>query len=245
MATNMIRLGDKTDIRMLQEAERELQTGVSAHIYKSQVNDIGPDGGIEVTMPIEHGKVVLLSLGVRYEFVFYTNAGLYHAIGRIKERYKKDNIYVFLIELQSQLEKFQRREYYRYPCLIDIKFYQISEQDAKKVPPDRILRMFRESREAESAQKDGMLLDISGGGAKFIGRDRLEVDSYILMIVRLTSSSMDKQYFIKGHVLASEEAENRWGKVETRVQFIFHDNRMQEEIIRYIFEEERKIRKKS
>ena len=115
----------------------------------------------------------------------------------------------------------------------------------KKVPPDRILRMFRESREAESAQKDGMLLDISGGGAKFIGRDRLEVDSYILMIVRLTSSSMDKQYFIKGHVLASEEAENRWGKVETRVQFIFHDNRMQEEIIRYIFEEERKIRKKS
>ena len=65
------------------------------------------------------------------------------------------------------------------------------------------------------------------------------------MIIRLTRSSMDKQYLIKCHVLASEEAENRWGQIETRVQFIFHDNRMQEEIIRYIFEEERKVRKKS
>ena len=133
MVAKVLHLGDKTDIRMVQQAERASQTGVSAHIYKSQVNDITPDGGVEVTMPIEHGKVVLLSLGVRYEFVFYTNAGLYHAEGRIKERYKKDNIYVFLIELQSGLEKFQRREYYRYPCLLDIKFYQISEQDAKRV----------------------------------------------------------------------------------------------------------------
>lgn len=245
MITNVIHLGDKTDIRMVQQAERQAETGIAAHIYKSQVNDITPDGGIEVTMPIEHGKVVLLSLGVRYEFVFYTNGGLYHAVGRIKERYKRDNIYVFLIELQSQLEKFQRREFYRYPCLIDIKFYQISEQDAKRVPSDRILQMFRESGKFQTAQKDGMLLDLSGGGAKFIGKDKLETDSYILIVVRLSSSSMDKQYFIKGHVLASEEAENRWGKIETRVQFIFHDNRMQEEIIRYIFEEERKIRKKS
>lgn len=90
-----------------------------------------------------------------------------------------------------------------------------------------------------------MLLDLSGGGARFIGKDRLDMDSYILMVIRLTTSSMDKQYFIKGHVLASEEAESRWGKIETRVQFIFHDNRMQEEIIRYIFEEERKVRKRS
>lgn len=245
MVTNVIHLGDKTDIRMVQQAERESRMGMSAHIYKSQVNDITPDGGIEVTMPIEQGKVVLLSLGVRYEFVFYTNGGLYHALGRIKERYKKDNIYVFLIDLQSQLEKFQRREYYRYPCLMEIKYYQISEQDAKRVPSDRILRMFQESGQSQSAQKDAMLLDLSGGGARFIGKDSLDRDSYILMIIRLTSSSMDKQYFIKGHVLASEEAENRWGKIETRVQFIFHDNRMQEEIIRYIFEEERKIRRKS
>ncbi|MCI8635683.1 MAG: flagellar brake protein [Eubacterium sp.] len=245
MVANVLHLGDKTDIRMVQQAERETQTGLSAHIYKSQVHDITPDGGIEVTMPIEQGKVVLLSLGLRYEFVFYTNAGLYHATGRIKERYKKDNIYVFLIELQSQMEKFQRREYYRYPCLIDVKFYPISAQDAKMMPSDRILQMFRESGEAKNAQKDAMLLDLSGGGARFIGKEKLETDSYILMVIRLTSSSMDKQYFIKCHVLASEEAENRWGKIETRVQFIFHDNRMQEEIIRYIFEEERKVRKKS
>lgn len=245
MVERVLHLGDKTDIRMLQNAEREMQTGVSAHIYKSQVNDITREGDIEITMPIEQGKVVLLPLGVRYEFVFYTNGGLYHGIGRIKERYKKDNLYVLLIDLQSQLEKFQRREYYRYPCLMDIVFYEISADDAKRMPPDRILQMIRDKGDARETQKQAMLLDLSGGGARFIGKDQLEQDSYILIVIRLTSSSMDKQYFIKGHVLSSEAAENRWGKIETRVQFIFHDNQMQEEIIRYIFEEERRVRKKS
>ncbi len=244
MVEKLLHLGDKTDIRMVQQAERQSQTGVSAHIYKSQVNDITSSGEIEVTMPIEQGKVVLLPLGVRYEFVFYTNGGLYHGIGRIKERYKKDNIYVLLIELQSQLEKFQRREYYRFPCLMDILFYQISPEDAKRMPADRLLQQFREDGSAKDAQKQAMLLDLSGGGARVIGKDVLERDSYILMVIRLSTSSMDKQYFIKGHVLSSEEAENRWGKIETRVQFIFHDNQMQEEIIRYIFEEERRGRRK-
>lgn len=244
MVTDLIHLGDKVDIRLVQQVAQVERTGVSPHIYKSQVNDMTADGKLEITMPIENGKVILLPLGIRFEFVFYTNSGLYHSIGQIKERYKRDNIFVLVIELHSQLQKFQRREYYRYPCLMNVQFYIISQEDAQKKSTEEIFNILRDDNFYEN-QKQAVILDLSGGGVKILGEDKLETDSYILLIMRLCNDRMDRQYYIKGHVLASEEGENRQGKIESRIQFVFQDERVREEIIRYIFEEERKDRQKS
>lgn len=244
MVTNLIHLGDKVDIRFVQQVARVEQTGVSPRIYKSQVNDIKEDGSLEITMPIENGKVVLLPLGVRFEFVFYTGSGLYHSIGQIRERYKQDNIFVIVIELHSQLEKFQRREYYRYPCLMNMQFYMISKEDAQQKSTDQIFEGLRDEHFYEY-QKQAVILDLSGGGVRILGEDHLKTDSYILLIIRLCNDNIDKQYYIKGHVLASEKKENHPGKFETRIQFMFQEEHVREEIIRYIFEEERKDRQKN
>ncbi len=244
MVTNLIHLGDKVDIRLVQQVAQVERTGVSPRIYKSQVNDIKEDGLLEITMPIENGKVVLLPLGIRFEFVFYTGSGLYHSIGQIRERYKQDNIFVLVIELHSQLEKFQRREYYRYPCLMNMQFYMITKEDAQQKSTDEIFDGLRDDHFYDN-QKQAVILDLSGGGVKILGEDKLEADSYILLIIRLCNDNIDKQYFIKGHVLASEKKEDRQGKYETRIQFMFQDEHVREEIIRYIFEEERKDRQKS
>lgn len=244
MITSLIHLGDKVDIRLVQQVERIEKTGVSPHVYKSQVHDISEEGEIQITMPLEGGKLVLLPLGVRFEFVFYTSTGLYHSIGQIKERFKKDNIYVVLIELHSQLKKFQRREYYRYPCLMDTQFYQITEEDVRTKSTCEIFENLRDENFYEK-QKQGTILDLSGGGVRIISDEKLEADSYIMLIIRLCNDKIDKQYYILGKILASEPMENRKGKIETRVQFIFQDDRIREEIIRYIFEEERKDRQKS
>ena len=244
MVTNLVHLGDKVDIRIVQQMLQTEKTGVSPHVYKSQVHDITEDGELEITMPIENEKLVLLSLGIRYEFVFYTSTGLYHGIGQIKERYKRDNIYVLLIELHSQLRKFQRREYYRYPCLLDTQFYLVSIEDVDTKTTDEIFDGLRDEHFYEK-QKQGMILDLSGGGVRFVTDEKLEEDSYILLIIRLCNDIMDKQYFIIGHVLESSPMKNRQGKYETRVQFIFREKKVQEEIIRYIFEEERKGRQKN
>lgn len=243
MVTKLLRLGDKIDIRIVQQVENIEQTGISPRIYKSQVNDFADDGKIEITMPIEGGKVVLLPLGIRYEFVFYTNQGLYRAIGQINERYKKDNIYTYLIELHTPLKKFQRREFYRYPCLIDVEFFKLDKKAARKKSAEEIFESLRDD-DFYKKQKQATILDLSGGGAKFIGENQLKPDTYILMIIRLCNGKIDQQYYIKSLVLSSEEVENRKEKFETRVQFVFQDNRVQEEIIKYIFEEERMGRRR-
>lgn len=244
MVTELIHLGDKVDIRIVQQVAQVQKTGVSPHVYKSQVNDINDAGEIELTMPIENGKLILLPLGIRFEFVFYAATGLYHSIGQIRERYKRDNIFVLQIELHSQFKKFQRREYYRYPCLMDTQYYMITKEDVDTKSTEQIFDSLRDD-DFYGKQMQGLILDLSGGGVKFVGENKLEEDSYVLLILRLCNDLVDKQYFILGHVLGCEKSQNRTDKYETRVEFIFRDSKTREEIIRYIFEEERKDRQRS
>ena len=114
--SNVIRPGDKIDIRLLQQVEGAGKAGAEVTTYKSQVLDVLDNGNLEISMPTDAGKLILLSLGMRYEFSFYSGGGIYRSIGRITERYKKDNMYMLVIELKTPLERYQRRQFYRYNC---------------------------------------------------------------------------------------------------------------------------------
>ena len=111
--TDLIKPGDKIDIRLLQQVENEERTGDTVKVYKSQVLDINKRGNLEISMPTEGTKLILLQLYVRLEFVFYSGGFLYKTIAQIVERFKRDNIYTLEVELKTRLEKFQRREFYR------------------------------------------------------------------------------------------------------------------------------------
>lgn len=207
-------------------------------MYKSQVTDIHENGEVEIAMPIENGRVHLLPLGVRYAFVFYTCAGVYHCIGRIKERCKRDNIYVLLVEFHSPLGRYQRRQYYRYPCLINAWFYIVGEK-AVEGNPEEALHHLRDDRFYEKQQRC-KILDISGGGVRMVSEENLKVGGCLLLILRLTNEQMDEQHYIIGRVIMSEALKEYPGQYQARVQFVIKDNKVREEIIRYIFEEERK-----
>lgn len=241
MISELLRVGDKVEVRFVQQVEQEKVTGVAAKVYKCKLADITEDGELEITMPIENGKMVLLPLGIRFEFTFYTASGMYHSIGQIKERYKKDNIYMVLAELHSQIKKCQRREFYRYPCLIECQYFLISKEDAETKTTDELIKQLRDDYFYDR-QNHGTVHDLSGGGVRMIGDIELECESYVLLLVRLTNDKMDKQYSLISQVLDSKVVEGRKDKFESRVQFIFEDGKVREEIIRYIFEEERKSR---
>ena len=64
------------------------------------------------------------------------------------------------------------------------------------------------------------------------------------MTYNLSSEKIQKTYNLVGKILSVKELENRRGTFEHRVQYINIDNQQREEIIRYIFEEERKNRQR-
>lgn len=245
----LIRPGDKVDITFIQQLENINVDGEAQKVYKSQVLDLKENGNLDISMPSEGSKLILLPLGVRLEFVFYSKGGLYRALGQIKERYKSENIYMLEIELKTQLEKFQRREYFRYPCILDFNYYTITEQEAKFESGDALLIHLREDEETTVKNKEreyaGSIVDLSGGGVRFRTSKELEPKQWLLFEIHLQNENLNKQYYIIGSVISCVRTENATDKLfEIRAKFQIKDANTREEIIRFIFEEERKSRQR-
>ena len=151
MISEVITIGDKVDIRQVSQIENEKSTGELPHMYKSQVLDFLENGEIELAMPTEGGKIRLLMLGIRYEFVFYAKTGLYRAYGQVKERYKTDNQYMLRISLNTQLNKYQRREFYRLSYTMEMTYVPVKEE-LVKLPQEEFEKAMQEE-ESEKAQK--------------------------------------------------------------------------------------------
>lgn len=245
MVSNIVGVGAKVDINIYSQKERSIKTGEEVHIYKSQVCDILESGELELLMPSEAGRLVLLSLGMRYEMVFYVDGGLYKAIGEVKERYKTENRYLIKVELKTPLSKYQRRQYFRLKCVIEMKYYNITNEQAALPKTEEIIAQLRGDKFFET-QKKASIVDISGGGVRFVSSEENPPESYILMIMILDNGIESKQYLIVGHVIQSERIRTDDVtdiRYENRVEYIFKETKAQEEIIKFIFAEERRTRK--
>lgn len=244
MVSKIVDIGAKVDIRIVAQIENASQIEQEAKVYKSQVYDLLENGEMELLMPIEGGKLQLLSLGLRYEFLFYTKSGMYKAIGQVKERYKSDNIYMIRIELHTPLSKFQRRQFFRMQCIMDMKYYPVTKEQVDENDAEDIEDKLRRDGSYKHP-KTGHVVDISGGGVRFVSEEENPSDSYVLMQLCLNGDRQE-QYTIIGHIIRCERAEKSsvaGNRYENRVEFVLKDVRIQEKIIRYIFAEERKARK--
>ncbi len=90
--------------------------------------------------------------------------------------------------------------------------------------------------------KRSVIVDISGGGLRFMSNQRYEPESLIYCTYHLLVGGKNKEYEIVGKILSVKELENKKGTFEHRVQYVNLDVDDREEIIKYIFEEERKNR---
>ena len=242
--TDLIKPGDKIDIRLLQQVENEERTGDIIKVYKSQVLDINKRGNVEIAMPTEGSKLLLLPLNVRFEFVFYSGGFLYKSIGQVVERFKRDNIYTLEVELKTRLEKFQRREFYRYECSVDFKFFELTEKQAELETVEEIYAELREDHFLDKI-KNGTIVDISGGGIRFNSDTELKSRDHILAVVHLANEKMNREFNLVGSVISCEKrTQVQEKKYVSRVKFMIKDDKIREDIIRYIFEEERLTRQK-
>ncbi len=238
MLSNIVKPGDKLE---LQKVERIKENGgeLVRKIYHSSVCEILSEDRLEITMPMEKGKLILLQVDSEYELYFYTENGLYQCLARIVDRYKTDNIYMILVELTSNLRKQQRREYFRFSCALEMNARGVSEEELK-------VSLQSGEKLSVSAEKlsKGIIVDISGGGLRFVIDQMYEVDSLVNCVYHLLVEGKSKEYNLVGKVLSVKELSNRPGVFEHRVQYVNINVDEREEIIRYIFQEERKHRKK-
>ncbi|MCM1568803.1 MAG: flagellar brake protein [Roseburia sp.] len=204
-------------------------------IYQSQVYDILSEDTIELLMPIEKQRLILLPIDREFDLHFYGSHGLYQCFARIVDRYKSGNIYLLQAELTSNLRKFQRREFYRFSCALEMCARNLEEQEIEDIEGNKNIVL-----QPGLPLKRSIIVDISGGGLRFISNQRYEPDSLLYCSYNLLIKGERKQYEVVGKVLATRELENRKGTFEHRVQYYNLDKDVREAIIKYIFEEERR-----
>ena len=238
MLSKYVKVGDKLELESIDDGTtNDLSEKKN---YRSQVYDIVSEDQIKIAMPMEQGKVILLPVDGEYNMCFYSQSGLYQCLARVVDRYKSDNIFILVMELTADIRKYQRREYYRLNCVLDMKVREMST--AKKSPMgDREQVYFMDT---DITFNNGTMVDISGGGARFISKIRYPKGCNIQFAFELFVSGKLTEYKLLGRVLYSEELESRPGSYEHRIQFINIMNDERESIIKFIFEEERKIRRR-
>ncbi|MBO4311329.1 MAG: flagellar brake protein [Lachnospiraceae bacterium] len=205
--------------------------------FDSKVVDVIDEDRLEILMPMEQTKLVLLPVNGEYDIHFFTTKGLFQCLVRVVNRYKNGNLYLLEIELISNLQKYQRREYYRYSCMLPLSFRLLTEAEKKAVDNKRKI-LFDELPMIES-----QIVDISGGGMRFVTNEVCEVNDYIFTDYALANG---KRFNHVAKILAVKPLEHsaKDPRFELRCQFVDILNGEREMIIRYIFEEERKKRKR-
>lgn len=234
MLSKFIRLGDRVE---LQAVER-MKDSDEKKIYYSRVHEIVSEDTLEITMPMEQTKLILLPVDGKYELVFYGESGLYQCLAMITDRYKSNNVYILKIELVSDLRKYQRREYYRFSCALELSTRRLDEEEQKAIEEKEPYIL----KENLPMQK-GVIVDISGGGLRFMSIQKYEPGELIYCRYLLSKDGVGKKYEVLGKVLSVRSLPNRPNAYEHRVQYHNMDVETREEIIRFIFEEERKNRK--
>ncbi len=241
MITEQIMPGDKVDIRVLQQVKQDKADNKLTTLVSS-VFDVDSDGTVELNMPSSGGRIILLSTNLRYEFVFTTAQGLYKANGVVQERYKENNFFLAKIAFTTPLVKFQRREYYRLSCMLPLDYLVIDDSITDLNTMKEVHYALSQKPDKYNKKGEGTMLDISGGGLRFVTKTPIHAE-YLLMQFNLENEKRNEFIDVIGFVIRSEKLEES-SRYFHRIKFIFKDTKCQEHIIKYIFEEERIIRKK-
>ncbi len=238
MLSKYVKLGDKLELETIDNSKEQNELSEKKN-YRSQVYDIISEDQIKIAMPMEQGRVILLPVDGEYNICFYTQSGLYQCLARVIDRYKSDNIFVLVMELTTDLRKYQRREYYRLNCVLDMKARSVEPNENLHLPMEQVHFL-----DTDITFSNGTMVDISGGGARFISKVQYPKGSNIQFAFSLFVNGNLTEYKLLGRILYSEELASRPGAFEHRIQFINIMNDERESIIKFIFEEERKIRRR-
>lgn len=233
---NIISVGDKIELKQIRNQIESSNENVRTYI--SQILDIS-EYSIQAAMPIYEGHLIPLEVGNKYDVFFKTNNGLFKAVCEVISRSKVEKIYMLELKPITNFERFQRREYYRHTTNIDASICSISELEMKnfidsgKIPEDYITK-----------KKNAIIIDISGGGAKLVSSESYQKNNILLIEFNVTIGSIIKNIILPGRVLTSVTSNNRLDLHEQRIEYYNIPKEIRELIIKYIFDEQRRIRQK-
>lgn len=221
--------------------------------YGSMLLDFDGIRTVRLSMPLLEGRVIPLGVGDTYELCFFTGSGLYQCTGKIKKRYIENKIHMMDVFLITELQKFQRRRFYRLNCMFQIRYRELSEIEM-------LLRKQMESDDFENEEdrmicegalekiskewQEGAASDISGGGIRFQSKTNFLPGTKLEITLPLSfQKGVVPITFVTNVISCGRRAESLT-VYEVRGEFENVTDNERETIIKYVFEEQRRRMRK-
>lgn len=222
MLLDTVSIGDRLEISLNRDGGLDKS-------YVSQVEEIIDESELLIHMPISYGQLVRLSLSSNYSLLFFTERGMTRYDAKIIEYTKENGLNFMRVKLLNEGERIQRREFFRYLCLLPLKF-TINLDDNKEKEDNK------DSEKEEYKPMDGIIKDLSAGGIRFSSNESveegMELECSLLLRddhLKTTGLVLHKQFFPKSN-----------SKYQYRVQFTEITSAEQERIAQYIFNEQKR-----
>lgn len=212
-------------------------------VYISSVFGVTKKEEIIFHIPTRKGHTVTIPMNVPFNAVFNTKNGMFQLTGEITKRGRLENFPVYVFIPSTKLTKVQRRDYFRFQCLIPIKVLPIPHEVA--ILPNMTLVEDDLERYGNTygLPVAGNIIDISGGGAKFTAKTDVITDRFMYCSFKLKSKQINQTINVVARRVKSDYKE-KLGIFEHRIEFLFKEPEDRETIIKYIFDEDRRLRKK-
>ena len=228
-------VGNKIELVKLSQI---IQNDKNKKVFQSKVCDVLPKNMLQIAMPIYEGKIVPLEINDKYSACFYTDKGLMQCNVLVTSRYRSGNLFFLEVLMLGKLEKVQRREFYRYKCIMDGKIRVVPDEEfdaeglGTYIPPENYV------------WENVKILDISGGGAKIVNKVFLEKNEVIKLnfIINIIDDVAPMSLFAR--ILSNNGVEGHEGLYEQRLEFMKIHQEDRDKIIKFIFESERHNRAK-
>ena len=94
MLSRFVEEGSKVELRALEHGLGESGAENTTKVYQSRVLQILSEDTLEISMPMEQTRLILLPVESEYDMVFFEENSLYQCFSRIVDRYKSNNVYV-------------------------------------------------------------------------------------------------------------------------------------------------------
>lgn len=196
--------------------ELHMKQGNEKQVYRTLIDQAATDRLFVVYTPLSHGKVLLNAEGDAFEVVFSKldrNSGRYEIYSFqavIKKRFQKDNMPMWQIERTTEFTKIQRRDFFRlnYVRLMSIELEQ------------------RDNVKVEVLSKD-----ISAGGMRFVGSQRLNPGEPVTCHLILDPHN---PLSLTGEVVTSELMADSGVKYDSRIRFSALTKKQEVELTRQI-----------
>lgn len=188
--------------------------------YRTRIEEVG-ERVLSIGAPFEHGEVVPLREGTRVKIIFWDEVSAYSFTAKIMQRIAVP-IHLFVLELPDSIVKVQRRNFVRVPVLFPMSFQTVLQDCLSDIVK-------------------GTMLDMSGGGIRFMTEEAVE--NRAILYTQLPLPTGDLQVPVRVcRVEKVEDSKPQRYCVSAEFNEILERDR--DRVIRFVFDTQRTLRKK-